>query len=135
MAQKRKVEVTTDIDDESDRVLYSVFRSAAGGLSHLYSQALNHHKVAFEAGQRHALEKLNEWMTVKHQEGMLVTTADISAYLQNELNSVSLPSNPLHGRQNEVDLSFSTSLTQSQDRDENAFCSLSSEMEIEESPH
>lgn len=55
MAQKRKVEVTTDIDDESDRVLYSVFRSAAGGLSHLYSQALNHHKVAFEAGQRHAL--------------------------------------------------------------------------------
>ena len=55
MAQKRKVEVTTNIDDETDRVLYSVFRSAAGGLSHLYSQALNHHKVAFEAGQRHAL--------------------------------------------------------------------------------
>ncbi|RVW48769.1 hypothetical protein CK203_009781 [Vitis vinifera] len=71
------------------------------------------------AGQRHHFESTP-------QKGLHQLT---------ELNSVSLPSNPLHGRQNEADLSFSTSLTQSQDRDENAFCSLSSEMEIEESPH
>lgn len=56
MAQKRKVEVTaTVVDDESDRVLFSVFRTAAAGLSSLYSQALNYHKVAFDAGQRQAL--------------------------------------------------------------------------------
>ncbi|KAK9274073.1 hypothetical protein L1049_018887 [Liquidambar formosana] len=112
MAQKRKVEVTAV--DESDRVLYSTFSNAANELSHLYSQALNYQKLAFEAGQRHALEKLNEWMATKQQEGLMVTTADISAYLQNELNTRSHPSNACHGRQNVVDLSFSSPLTEGQ---------------------
>lgn len=54
---------------------------------------------------------------------------------QNELNSIALPSNPSHGRQNDADLPFSSSLMQSQDRDGSAFCSRSSEMEVEESSH
>jgi len=55
MARKRKVESSAAIVDESDKVLYSAFRNSANELSQLYSQAISHNKLSFEAGQRHAL--------------------------------------------------------------------------------
>uniref|UniRef100_A0A5B6YIN6 Uncharacterized protein n=1 Tax=Davidia involucrata TaxID=16924 RepID=A0A5B6YIN6_DAVIN len=128
MAQKRKVEVT--VVDENDRGLCSIFRNTANSLSQLYSQSLSHRKFAFDAGQTHALEKLNEWMAMKQQEGKLVTVADIIAYLQDQLNNSVLSSQPqeLWGNgshqsgasqngQMELGLSSSAPLMQSQDTD------------------
>ncbi|CAL0300677.1 unnamed protein product [Lupinus luteus] len=53
MAKKRKSIATTL--DEVDRTMYASFCTAASSLSHLYTQATNHHKLSFQAGQRHAL--------------------------------------------------------------------------------
>ncbi|KAA8549696.1 hypothetical protein F0562_001286 [Nyssa sinensis] len=89
MAQKRKVEV---IVDENDRGLYSFFQNTANNVTQLYSQSLSYQKIAFDAGQRHALEKLNEWMAMKQQEGKLLTVADIIPYLQEQLNNSELSS-------------------------------------------
>ncbi|KAJ6934801.1 hypothetical protein NC651_009713 [Populus alba x Populus x berolinensis] len=59
MARKRKVESSAAIVDESDKVLYSVFGNFANELSQLYSQAISHKRLSFEAGQRHALNAEN----------------------------------------------------------------------------
>ncbi|KAF8395991.1 hypothetical protein HHK36_017602 [Tetracentron sinense] len=84
MTSKRKMEIT--VVDEIDRTMYSIFCNAASNLSQLYSQSLNLQKLAFQSGERHALEKLHEWMAMKHQEGVTLTIAELSAYLQNELD-------------------------------------------------
>ncbi|KAJ0969991.1 hypothetical protein J5N97_022868 [Dioscorea zingiberensis] len=53
MSKKRKSEA--NLMEEVDRTMYSTFCVAANSLSHLYSLAVNQHKLAFHAGERHAL--------------------------------------------------------------------------------
>ncbi|KAF7834205.1 holocarboxylase synthetase [Senna tora] len=83
MAKKRK-SVATRLD-EVDRTMYSTFCSAANSLSQLYTQAMNQQKLSFQAGERHALEKLYQWILRQQQEGSRVATIDIVTYLQNEI--------------------------------------------------
>ncbi|KAK4782872.1 hypothetical protein SAY86_007246 [Trapa natans] len=83
MAKKRKSAATPL--DEVDRTLYSSFCAAANSLSHLYSQAMSHQRISFQAGERHALDKLYQWMLRQQECGSRVTTIDIVSYLQHEL--------------------------------------------------
>ncbi|KAK8672874.1 hypothetical protein V6N13_111231 [Hibiscus sabdariffa] len=83
MTKKRKSDATRL--DEVDRTLYTSFCSAANSLSQLYTQAMNHQRLSFQAGERHALEKLYQWILRQQEEGSRATTVDIVAYLQNEL--------------------------------------------------
>ncbi|XP_071722273.1 uncharacterized protein [Rutidosis leptorrhynchoides] len=84
MAKKRKSDATRL--DEVDRSMYSSFCSAANSLSQLHTQAMNHQRLLFQAGERNALEKLYQWILRKQEEGTRVATVDIFAYLQNELD-------------------------------------------------
>ncbi|KAH1113827.1 hypothetical protein J1N35_007205 [Gossypium stocksii] len=83
MTKKRKSDATRL--DEVDRTMYTSFCSAANSLSQLYTQAMNHQRLSFQAGERHALEKLYQWILRQQEEGSRATTVDIVAYLQNEL--------------------------------------------------
>ncbi|KAH7657370.1 hypothetical protein IHE45_17G017700 [Dioscorea alata] len=56
MAKKRKSEANRM--EEADRTMYSAFCGAANSLSHLYSLAVNQHKLAFHAGERHAMNEI-----------------------------------------------------------------------------
>ncbi|XP_077233725.1 uncharacterized protein LOC143876008 [Tasmannia lanceolata] len=84
MAKKRKSDATRL--DEVDRSMYTTFCSAANSLSQLYTHAMNQQKLAFQAGERHGLEKLYQWILRQHEEGSSITGAEIMAYLQNELD-------------------------------------------------
>ncbi|XP_042489970.1 uncharacterized protein LOC122069947 [Macadamia integrifolia] len=84
MAKKRKSDATRL--DEVDRTMYTTFCSAANSLSQLYTQAMNQQKLVFQAGERHALDKLYQWILRQQEEGSRVMTTDILAYLQNELD-------------------------------------------------
>ncbi|KAK9130085.1 hypothetical protein Sjap_010572 [Stephania japonica] len=55
MAKKRKSEATGL--DEADRTTYTTFCGAANSLSQLYTQAMNQQKLAFQAGERRALNE------------------------------------------------------------------------------
>ncbi|KAK1436398.1 hypothetical protein QVD17_02177 [Tagetes erecta] len=85
MAKKRK-SVATSLD-EVDRSMYSNFSTAANSLSHLYSQAITQQKLSFLSGERHGLEMLYQWISKQHAEGLRVTSEDILAYIQAELES------------------------------------------------
>ncbi|KAI3757472.1 hypothetical protein L6452_05009 [Arctium lappa] len=85
MAKKRK-SLATSLD-EVDRTMYSTFCGAANSLSQLYSQAMSHQKLSFLSGERHGLEKLYQWISKQHGEGLRVTSDDILAYIQAELES------------------------------------------------
>ncbi|KAE8731815.1 exocyst complex component 2-like [Hibiscus syriacus] len=85
MGKKRK-SIATSLD-EVDRTMYVSFCSAANSLSQLYTQAMNQQKLSFQAGKRHSLEKLYQWIWRQQEGGSRVTTMDILNYLQNELNS------------------------------------------------
>ncbi|CAL9081389.1 unnamed protein product [Musa acuminata var. zebrina] len=84
MARKRKSEAMGL--DEADRTLYSTFCAAANSLSQVYTQAMNQQKISFQAGERHALEKLYQWIVRNHEEGSRVTIADIVTHIQNEMD-------------------------------------------------
>ncbi|KAL9245068.1 hypothetical protein vseg_018762 [Gypsophila vaccaria] len=84
MGKKRK-SIATNLD-EIDRTMYSTFRSGANSLSQLYTQAMNHQKLSFHAGERHSLEKLYNWILRQQETGERVATGDILTYLQNELD-------------------------------------------------
>ncbi|XP_022767960.1 uncharacterized protein LOC111312187 [Durio zibethinus] len=84
MGKKRK-SIATSLD-EVDRTLYASFCSAANTLSQLYTQAMNQQKLSFQAGKRHSLEKLYQWIWRQQEGGSRVTTMDILSYLQNELD-------------------------------------------------
>lgn len=84
MAKKRKSDATRL--DEVDRTMYTTFCSAANSLSQLYTQAMNHQRLSFQAGERHGLEKLYQWIVRQQEEGSRLTTTDIVTYLQNELD-------------------------------------------------
>lgn len=53
MAKKRK-SIASSLD-EVDRTMYASFCSTANSLSQLYTQAMNHQKLSFQAGERHGL--------------------------------------------------------------------------------
>ncbi|CAA0839197.1 Uncharacterised conserved protein UCP009193 [Striga hermonthica] len=84
MAKKRKSDATRL--DEVDRGIYTAFCSAANNLSQLYSQAMNQQRLSFQAGERHAMEKLYSWILRQQEDGVRVTPGDIVAYVQNELD-------------------------------------------------
>ncbi|EOY16817.1 hypothetical protein QUC31_001217 [Theobroma cacao] len=84
MGKKRK-SIATSLD-EVDRTMYASFCSAANSLSQLYTQAMNQQKLSFQAGKRHSLEKLHQWIWRQQEGGSRVTTMDILSYLQNELD-------------------------------------------------
>ncbi|CAI9753108.1 unnamed protein product [Fraxinus pennsylvanica] len=94
MAKKRKSDATRL--DEVDRTMYSTFCSAANSLSQLYTQAMHHQRLSFQTGERHSLEKLYNWILRQQEDGARVTTGDIFAYIQNELDygTEELPSSP-----------------------------------------
>ncbi|XP_073065548.1 uncharacterized protein [Primulina eburnea] len=84
MAKKRKSDATRL--DEVDRSMYSTFCSSASFLSQLYTQAMHQQRLSFQAGERHALGKLYDWILRQQQDGVRVMTGDILAYMQNELD-------------------------------------------------
>ncbi|XP_076899091.1 uncharacterized protein LOC143552861 [Bidens hawaiensis] len=84
MAKKRKSVAT--ILDEVDRTMYSSFCNAANSLSQLYSQAMSQQKLSFLSGERHGLEKLYQWISKQDAEGLRVTSEDILAYIEAELD-------------------------------------------------
>ena len=81
MPKKRKAEANGL--DEMDRQLYGTFRTAANSISALYTSSLSLQKRAFNAGARHATERLLAW-ALGHGEGQL-SAADLAAALQAEL--------------------------------------------------
>lgn len=84
MAKKRKSENTGL--DEVEKTMYTTFCSAANSLSQLYTQAQHQQKLAFQAGERHGLEKLYHWILRGQESESRATVADIFNYLQNELD-------------------------------------------------
>ncbi|TKY51450.1 hypothetical protein E2542_SST22965 [Spatholobus suberectus] len=84
MGKKRK-SIATSLD-EVDRSMYASFCSAANSLSHLYTLSMNHQKLSFQAGERHSLEKLYQWIWRQQESGSRVATVDILTYIQNELD-------------------------------------------------
>ncbi|KAF7126470.1 hypothetical protein RHSIM_Rhsim11G0087400 [Rhododendron simsii] len=72
--------------DEVDRTMYSTFCGAANSLSQLYTQAMNQQKLTLQAGERHGLEKLYQWILRQQEGGSRVNTNDILNYLQTELD-------------------------------------------------
>ncbi|KAH7862049.1 hypothetical protein Vadar_034151 [Vaccinium darrowii] len=83
MAKKRKSDATRL--EEVDRTMYTSFCSAANSLSQLYTQSMNQQRLSFQAGERHGLEKLYDWILRQQENGSRVNPIDIVAYLQNEL--------------------------------------------------
>ncbi|KAH6833711.1 nuclear receptor family 2 group C protein [Perilla frutescens var. hirtella] len=103
MAKKRKSDATRL--DEVDRGMYTAFCGAANSLSQLYSQAVNHQRLSFQAGERHSMEKLYSWILRQQENGIRVMPGDILAYVQNELDygTEDTPSLPLlHQQQSQT---------------------------------
>ncbi|KAM7518658.1 hypothetical protein LguiB_017620 [Lonicera macranthoides] len=84
MSKKRK-SLATSLE-EVDRTVYSTFCSGANSLSQLYSQAMNQQKLSFQAGERHGLEKLYQWILRQQEEGSRVAPVDIVTYLRTDLD-------------------------------------------------
>ncbi|PSS31693.1 LIM and SH3 domain protein like [Actinidia chinensis var. chinensis] len=84
MGKKRK-SVATSLD-EVDRTLHYTFCSAANSLSQLYTQSMNQQKLTFQAGERHGLEKLYQWILRQEEGGSRVNTVDILTHLQTKLD-------------------------------------------------
>ncbi|CAA6660826.1 unnamed protein product [Spirodela intermedia] len=80
MAKRRK-SVASRLD-EVDRTIYSSFCNAANSLSQIYTQAMNQQKIAFQAGERHGVEKIQSWISRRLEEGSTPTIADLLGYLQ-----------------------------------------------------
>ncbi|GLJ17864.1 hypothetical protein SUGI_0312470 [Cryptomeria japonica] len=102
MAKKRKSENTGL--DEVEKTMYNTFCSAANSLSQLYTQAQNQQKIAFQAGERHGLEKLYQWVLRSQESGSRLTVAEVFGYLQNELDyggDVEVPTLPASQFQNQ----------------------------------
>ncbi|XP_006660106.2 uncharacterized protein LOC102709021 [Oryza brachyantha] len=83
--RKRKAEAARAAEEEADRALYGAFRGAANSLSQLYAMAGCHQRLSFHAGERHALEKLYQWMVRQHESGMRLTVSDIAANIEHEI--------------------------------------------------
>lgn len=66
--------------------MYTTFCSAANSLSQLYSQTMHHQRLSFQAGERHALEKFYNWVLRQEEAGSRVSSSDMMAYMQNEID-------------------------------------------------
>ncbi|KAE8682299.1 exocyst complex component 2-like [Hibiscus syriacus] len=53
---------------------------------------MNQQKLSFQAGKRHVLDNIYEWIWRQQEGGSRVTTMDILSYLQNELDYDEEPS-------------------------------------------
>ncbi|XP_057806957.1 uncharacterized protein LOC131021696 [Salvia miltiorrhiza] len=84
MAKKRKSDASRL--DEVDRGMYTTFCTAANSLSQLYTHAMHQQRLSFQAGERHSLEKLYNWILRQQEHGVRVMSGDILAYVQNELD-------------------------------------------------
>eukprot|EP00271_Cylindrocystis_brebissonii_P012116 TRINITY_DN30218_c0_g1_i1.p1 TRINITY_DN30218_c0_g1~~TRINITY_DN30218_c0_g1_i1.p1 ORF type:complete len:274 (-),score=65.67 TRINITY_DN30218_c0_g1_i1:547-1368(-) len=82
MAKKRKSESAGL--EEVDRTMYSSFCAAANSISQLYTQAQNQQRVAFEMGERHALEKLQQWVLRQYNGAAFVSVEHLILFLQTE---------------------------------------------------
>ncbi|KAG6386736.1 hypothetical protein SASPL_151909 [Salvia splendens] len=91
MAKKRKSEASRL--DEVDRGMYTTFCSAANSLSQLYTHAMHQQRLSFQAGERHSLEKLYNWISRQQEQGVRVMGGDILAYLQLPQTGVPISSN------------------------------------------
>ncbi|XP_047313619.1 uncharacterized protein LOC124917165 [Impatiens glandulifera] len=67
--------------------LSSFFLKSANDLSNLHAQTLKLNKLSFDAGHRHSLERFNEWLMMKMQQGIPITPTYVLAYLQEEINT------------------------------------------------
>ncbi|CAL9188135.1 unnamed protein product [Musa hybrid cultivar] len=85
MTRKRKTEEVAPMD-EADRTIYSTFCGAANSLSQLYTQAMHQQTLSFDAGERHALEKLYQWILRQHEVESRLTVADVVTHIQNEMD-------------------------------------------------
>ncbi|ONM21602.1 Uncharacterized conserved protein UCP009193 [Zea mays] len=83
--KKRKAEAARL--EETDRALYGAFRGAANSLSQLYTLGMGAQKASFHAGERHAMEKLYEWILRQHENGLRLTVADVASHIQVSLQS------------------------------------------------
>eukprot|EP00850_Spirogloea_muscicola_P009479 SM000053S17436 [mRNA] locus=s53:289053:290080:- [translate_table: standard] len=89
MAKKRKSEAARL--DEAERTLYSSFCAAANSVSQLYTQAQAQQRVAFQAGQRSALERVHQW-ALREQPGTAhVAREHLFAFLQREFEQEAAP--------------------------------------------
>ncbi|KAM7514282.1 hypothetical protein LguiA_003865 [Lonicera macranthoides] len=87
MGKKRRSDSSTRLD-EVDRSMYTTFSGAANSLSQLYTQAMHQQKLSFQAGERHALDKLYNWILRQQEYGSRMTLGDITSYLENELEYI-----------------------------------------------
>lgn len=78
--KKRKAEAARL--EDTDRAMYGAFRGAANSLSQLYTLAMSGQRLSFQAGERHAMEKLYEWILRHHENGLRLTVADIASHIQ-----------------------------------------------------
>ncbi|XP_031478143.1 uncharacterized protein LOC116249132 [Nymphaea colorata] len=68
--------------DEANRTMYAAFCNAANSLSQLYTQAESQQKLAFQAGERHSLEKMYQWILRQEEDGKRITASDVIFRLQ-----------------------------------------------------
>lgn len=82
MAKKRKSEAPGL--EEVERTLYTSFSAAANSISQLYTQAQNQQKIAFQAGHRHSLDKVHQWISREHNGAAYISVEQLMTFLQKE---------------------------------------------------
>lgn len=79
MAKKRKSDATRL--DEVDRSMYTTFCSAANSLSQLYTQTMNHQRLSFQAGERHALVRSSSFFNFLHNNIVFIFIINFYFYM------------------------------------------------------
>ncbi|XP_038987741.1 uncharacterized protein LOC103722457 isoform X2 [Phoenix dactylifera] len=72
--------------DEVDRAMSSAYSMVVNGLSQLYHLSQSQQMLAFQAGERHSLEKVRRWILGRWGGGYRPTVAEIDIYIQHELD-------------------------------------------------
>ncbi|KAJ9558856.1 hypothetical protein OSB04_013470 [Centaurea solstitialis] len=97
MASKKKNEISIPNFDQNNNNnkpdVNLVFQNAANEVTRFYHQAINLQQIAFDAGRKHSLTKAFEWVSSQIRDGKSVSSADVMAYVQNELGDSNLPTN------------------------------------------
>ncbi|OAE29769.1 hypothetical protein AXG93_3552s1000 [Marchantia polymorpha subsp. ruderalis] len=84
MSRKRKIETTAEID-EAKRSLDGSFRTVVTSVYSLYSLQKEQTYLAFEAGERHGLKKLKEWIIGDVRSGSTTSTDQLLQRLREKL--------------------------------------------------
>nr|XP_043611246.1 uncharacterized protein LOC122582879 [Erigeron canadensis] len=90
MSQRRKIE--NSITNNKPNIFLD-FHNVANHVTKLYHQSINLQPISFNSGKRHSLTRVFDWISSHIKDGRSVTSADVMAYVQNELNE-SLSTNP-----------------------------------------